>query len=157
MIFTNKRPILAFYYKMRRKKKTYMVNFLKWKSKENEKNRKNQSVNQKEDSILWYPTFFSKVTEINMPPITPSPCLELAERPRMQFYTQDHENWCQWCSASTLNMKENKNKQKTKTKKLISSPRPTLWWDEGWISDFFFFTFMFSVLAEHHRHQFLWS
>ncbi|CAL4258129.1 unnamed protein product [Meganyctiphanes norvegica] len=46
----------------------------------------------------------------------------------MQFYTYDHENRCQWYSASTLNMKKNlkkKKKKKKKKKNLISSPRPT--------------------------------
>ncbi|CAL4121160.1 unnamed protein product, partial [Meganyctiphanes norvegica] len=55
-----------------------------------------------------------------------NPCLEWAGRLRMQFYTKDHDNWCQWCSVSTQNMKENK---KTKKK---SDILPS-------ISDFFFF------------------
>ena len=34
---------------------------------EEKKNRQYRSINKKEDRILWNPTFFSKVTEINKP------------------------------------------------------------------------------------------
>ena len=87
--------------------------------------------------ILDHTIFFKKIQ--NMPKKGHQNHAWSAGQPRMKFYTQAHENWCHWCSASTLKVKENKNKNK---KNLISSPRPTkelltLQWAEVLISDFF--------------------